>query len=102
MASWYIACKVYAFGFLIDIMWVGCVTQVAAGNRVRASVYSMLLAAPALFGYVEVMQDRWMAVPYLLGLGSGTYVATGRGTSSGGPKRPPAEQPAASDSDPGT
>jgi len=66
--------KVFCFGFLIDFLWVFYILFVTKKLYLMASGASMAMAAPALFGYFEMYEVRWLTVPYLFGLGFGTYV----------------------------
>lgn len=70
--------KVFAFGFTIDLAYVLWVRAVANGKSLLAGCASVLIATPALFGYVEVYENRIMAIPYLAGLFCGTVVAVKR------------------------
>lgn len=67
--------KVFLYAFLIDVAWVFYVLAIAKRRIVWAAVMSMLMGAPAIFGYMEIFDNRWMAIPYLLGFGTGTVVA---------------------------
>jgi len=72
----YVALKVFVMGFLVDWTWVRWMRYVNEGSQIKAGFFSMAIAAPALLGYHEVMQDLTMGVFYLLGLFCGTVVAT--------------------------
>lgn len=67
--------KLFAAGFVIDLLYVWYFKAVTAGHKLKAGTMSVLLAAPALFGFVEVSKDYTLAAPYLLGLFCGTIAA---------------------------
>ena len=71
--------KVFSFGFMIDIMYVLWIWSVGTGNVMLAGIAAVLLALPSLLGYLEIVDNRKMMIPYLSGLflGSvtGTYLA---------------------------
>jgi hypothetical protein len=66
---------VFALGFIIDIFYVGYISAVTQRAKLKAGVMSILLAAPALFGYIEISGNPRLCVPYFLGLFLGTIVA---------------------------
>jgi hypothetical protein len=68
--------KVFCLGFLIDIMYVVWIIAVASGSVLIASSASVAMATPALFGYMAILEDRKMIIPYLLGLFFGTMCGT--------------------------
>jgi hypothetical protein len=68
--------KVFCLGFLIDIMYVIWILAVASGSVWLASFASVGMAIPGIFGYMAILEDRKMAVPYLLGLFFGTMCGT--------------------------
>ena len=68
--------KVFFFGFIIDIFYVVWIKSVAIGNVFLAGVSAVALAAPSLFGYLEIVDNRKMVYPYLFGLFCGTIFAT--------------------------
>lgn len=65
--------KVLSYGILIDVIWVFYILHVNDRMKVRASILSSMMAAPALFGFIDVISNKFLAVPYLLGLGIGTF-----------------------------
>lgn len=66
------AVTVFLFGFIIDWMYVGWTRSVQGFEIFKAGIYSILVAAPGVFGYLEIVNNRWMAIPWFLGLGLGT------------------------------
>lgn len=66
--------RVFGFGFLIDLLWVFYILFATKKLYLAASGASMASAVPSIFGYFEMYEVRWLTVPYLLGLGVGTYV----------------------------
>lgn len=67
-------CYVFLFGFVIDISYVVWVRSVAKGRKILAGLSSLLITAPALFGYYSVFHNLWLSIPYLLGLFIGTVI----------------------------
>jgi hypothetical protein len=63
-------------GFVIDLGYVYWMRYVADGKRGRAALASMLVTAPMLVGITSVVHNGLLAIPYLCGLGVGTYIAT--------------------------
>ncbi len=63
---------VFCLGAVIDVMYVLWIRAVNQRQIFRAGVYSIGIAAPGIFGYLEIVSDTLMAVPYLLGLALGT------------------------------
>lgn len=63
---------VFAAGFLVDLAYVGWVRSIGAGEPLLAALASMAIGGCALVGVTGVVGKRWLAVPYLLGLGCGT------------------------------
>lgn len=68
--------KVFVYGALIDIFYVVWIKSVALGNQWIAGLAAVLLATPSLFGYLEITKNKKLAIPYLLGLFVGTFLAT--------------------------
>jgi len=68
--------KVFFFGFMIDLFYVVWIKSVATGSALLAGVAAVVLAAPGLLGYLEIVQNKKMMYPYLLGLFCGTVFAT--------------------------
>jgi len=65
---------VFCLGFIIDFMYVLWIQSVNKRQVFRAGLYSVGIAAPGIFGYLEIVDDTVMAAPYLLGLAVGTMV----------------------------
>ena len=66
---------VFFLGFCIDLFYVLYVNAVRDKAKIKAGVASVLLAAPALFGFMSILEDRWLMIPYFLGLFIGTVTA---------------------------
>lgn len=66
--------KVFSFALVIDVMWVLYILTVSKNKRFLASIVSMMMGAPAIFGYLEIVNNVMMSIPYLIGLGVGTLV----------------------------
>lgn len=67
--------KVFLCGFAIDLLYCWYFQAVTARKKLKAGLLSVLLAAPALFGFLEITQDVYLAIPYLFGLFCGTVAA---------------------------
>lgn len=65
----------FAAGFLLDLAWAYYTRQVAAGNAAWAAVASIATGGLGAAGLLSVVRDGWALVPYVIGLGIGTYVA---------------------------
>jgi hypothetical protein len=67
---------VFLLGVATDILWIKCTQEIVNSRRpIRAGIYSVALAAPGLFGFMEITRDISLAAPYLLGLFVGTIVS---------------------------
>ena len=66
---------VFLAGVAIDISYVLYVRAAIDRRPVTAAFASVLMAAPALFGYLAIVDNNWLAGAYLAGLGCGTYGA---------------------------
>jgi hypothetical protein len=64
----------FAVGFVLDLAYTRWVQHTATGGAVQAAVYSTVIGALGLTGVLLVVEQRENAVPYLLGLGLGSYV----------------------------
>ncbi len=64
--------RVFLFGVIIDVMWVLYILATSQKRIFLAALVSMAMAVPAIFGIVEIVDDKIMAIPYVLGLGCGT------------------------------
>ena len=64
----------FAFGALVDIVYVFWFHNVSINRPYQAAAASMLVTSFSLFGYVSVFEQHWLAVPYLLGVGTGVVV----------------------------
>lgn len=63
---------VFCLGATIDLMYVLWVQSVTKKEILKSGLYSVGVAAPGIFGYLEIVDNTWMAVPYLAGLATGT------------------------------
>jgi len=66
---------VFGLGLSLDLAYAWYIKAIHAGQKLRAGLLSVMVTIPALFGFVEVYDDRFMAIPYLLGLFCGTILA---------------------------
>lgn len=66
---------VFLAGVLIDCFYAVYVRATVSRLPFRAAAASMLMAAPALFGYLAIVENHYLAGSYLAGLGVGTFVA---------------------------
>lgn len=66
---------IFFLGFGIDLVYVWYIQAVNERAKLKAGVLSVMLAAPAMFGWFEVYENRLLAIPYLLGLFTGTLLA---------------------------
>lgn len=66
---------VLLLGFCIDLFYVLYVNAVRERQKIKAGAASVLLAAPALFGFMSILEDKVLMLPYFAGLFFGTIVA---------------------------
>ena len=66
--------KVFSFGLIIDLAYVLYIIAVTNDRYITAGVATAAVAAPGLFGYMAVYDNKILAIPYLLGLCVGTIV----------------------------
>ena len=66
---------IFLLGFSIDLIYVWYIQAVVEHKKYKAATLSVMLAAPAMFGFFEVYENRWLALPYFFGLFSGTLAA---------------------------
>ena len=69
------AAKVFFYGFIIDFMYVLWFGSVADGNTLLAGAAAIMLALPGLLGILSILDDKRLAVPYLIGLSCGTMAS---------------------------
>jgi hypothetical protein len=65
---------VFLSGFALDFLYTRWFLNVASGKALKATAASMGIGALGLVGVTGVVGSHWLAIPYLLGLGLGTYV----------------------------
>jgi hypothetical protein len=65
---------VFVAGFLLDLIYTQWLLHASEGHRYRAAGASMAIGALSLLGVSSVVVDHWAAIPYLAGLGLGTFV----------------------------
>lgn len=63
---------VFCLGAVIDVMYVLWIDSVNNRRILKAGLYSVGIAAPGLFGFLEIVGNTYMAIPYLTGLACGT------------------------------
>lgn len=66
---------VFLLGFSIDIFYVVYVNAVRDKHKLKAGAASVMLAAPALVGFMSILDDNLLMLPYFAGLFLGTVVA---------------------------
>ena len=66
---------VFLLGFAIDTLFAWYILAVKAQKKLRAAILSVGIAAPAVFGTIEIYDDRYLAMPYFFGLFCGTLFA---------------------------
>lgn len=63
---------VFMSAFVLDLLYVLWFHAIETKRVFQGVVSSMLLGACGLYGTVSAVGNRWLAIPYLLGLGAGT------------------------------
>lgn len=66
---------VFLLGFCIDLFYVVYVNAVRDRKKIKAGVASVMLAAPALLGFMSILEEKLLMLPYFAGLFCGTVVA---------------------------
>lgn len=69
--SWLVA---LAVGTLLDLAYTRWVQHTGQQRALHAAAYSMLIGVMSLTGIVLVVEQREFAVPYVLGLGLGSFL----------------------------
>lgn len=64
----------FIFGLSVDLFYVIWMKAVNKDNAVAAVLASMLMALCSIFGFVSIVGHWYYSIPYLVGLGTGTYV----------------------------
>lgn len=67
--------KTFLYGFVIDLGYVFWMISVQHDQRILAAVASICVAAPSIFGYIEISKNKKLAIPYFIGLFVGTLVS---------------------------
>ena len=67
--------KVFFYGFIIDFMYVLWFASVADDKVFLAGAAAVLLALPGLLGILSILENKKLAIPYLLGLACGTMIS---------------------------
>lgn len=68
----------FAAGFLLDYGWTVYTRAVLDGRHIMAALSSMAIGGLSAAGLLSVVNNPWTLVPYIAGLGLGTYVAVSR------------------------
>lgn len=76
---------IFFLGVAIDLVYVWYIKSVLKKAKIKAGVLSVALAAPAMFGWFEVYEEKLLAIPYFLGLFCGTILALELGPRQGSP-----------------
>lgn len=66
--------QAFLLGFLIDLFYVGWMWATRNNHYIIGIVASVSIAACSLFGFINVYDNRILAIPYLLGLAFGTFI----------------------------
>ena len=66
--------KVFLYAMILDIIYVFWFLNVIKKNKLLAASLSMFMAAPAINGFLEIVDNRILQIPYLIGLGTGTVI----------------------------
>ena len=61
----------------LDFVWANYIRLVAAGDRWGATIASGVVGGVGLVGMTTVIGDDIAAIPWLLGLGVGTWMSMG-------------------------
>lgn len=77
-----LALALFVVGVVYDLLYIAWFNSVQVRSPTKAAIGSMLLTTLSLFGFVNVIDSIWLAIPYVLGLGTGSflgvYISNGR------------------------
>lgn len=66
--------QAFMLGVLIDILYIAWIWSANSNRYAIGVISSVAISACSLFGFINVYDDRWLAIPYLLGLAVGTII----------------------------
>lgn len=58
----------FLLGFSLDIFYAIWVINVGKGKLLLSGVSSVLIAIPGILGLFEILANKWLTVPYCIGL----------------------------------
>lgn len=64
--------QVFISGFLIDVLYALWVLSVSSNKKWRAAIVSGLMALPACFGIISIVDSHILIIPYAIGLALGS------------------------------
>lgn len=64
----------FFLGVAVDLLYVLWIKAVADDKRFYAVLWSVLISICSLFGFLNAVDHRWLSIPYIVGLGTGTYL----------------------------
>jgi hypothetical protein len=65
---------VLLFGFFSDIVYVFTHRAIVNNKPLKATLWSMVLGSMSLFGFINVYDNHWLAIPWILSGGIGFYL----------------------------
>lgn len=65
----------FLLGFCVDALYVFYTNSVTKDRILLAVFWSMAISVCGIVGWINALDDRKLLVPYVIGLGAGTYAA---------------------------
>lgn len=67
--------KLFFLGFLLDFFYIWWLRSINKDDMLLAAVASVLVMLVTLLGTIDIVEEKWRLVPYLLGVATGTMVS---------------------------
>jgi hypothetical protein len=61
-------------GFLVDLFYVYWIAAVEKESPYRAGTFAVMIAACSTFSFLDIVNQRWLVVPYFAGIFAGTVM----------------------------
>lgn len=64
----------FSLGVAVDLLYVLWMKAVADDKKPHAVLWSVLISVCSIYGFLNAVDYRWLTIPYIIGLGVGTYI----------------------------
>jgi len=64
----------FVLGVCVDLFYVLWIKAVSNNNIMKAVFWSVAISVCSMAGFLNAVDKRWLSVPYIIGLGTGTYI----------------------------